>query len=70
MDCPGEFFGLVGMLSPITKQAYASHNKKLYDSSLKESEASFATAVAELLIGASEGDVIDIAITCDGTWAR
>ena len=65
------FCGLMGMLPPITKRAYASHNKKLYDSSLKEREAAFAAAAAaELCIDASEDDVIDITITCDGTWAR
>ena len=61
------FCGLMGTLPPITKRAYASHNKKLYDSSLKEREASFAAAAAELRIDASEDDVIDITITCDGT---
>ena len=64
------FCGLMGMLPPITKRAYASHNKKLYDPSLKEREASFAAAAAELCIDASEDDVIDITVTCDGTWAR
>ena len=63
------FCGLMCMLHPITKRAYASHNKKLYDSSLKEREASFAAA-AELCIDASEDDVIDIIVTCDGIWAR
>ena len=58
----------MGMLPPITKQAYASHNKKLYDSSLKEREASFSAS--EIRIDASEDDVIDITVTCDGTWAR
>ena len=38
------FCGLMGMLPHSTKQAYASDNKKLYDSSLKEREASFAAA--------------------------
>ena len=63
------FCGLMGMLPHSTKQAYASHNKKLYDSALKEREASFA-ATAELRIEASEDDIIDITVTCDGTWAR
>ena len=63
------FCGLVGMLPPITKRAYTSHNKKLYNSSPKAREASFAAA--ELRINASEDDVIDITVTtCDGPWAR
>ena len=64
------FCGLIGMLPPITKRAYASHNKKLYDSSLKEREASFAAAAAELCIDASEDGVIDITVTCDCTTDR
>ena len=56
------------MLPPITKRAYALHNKKLYDFSLKKREASFAAA--ELRIDASEDDIIDIAVTCDSTWSR
>ena len=64
------FSGLMGMLPPISQPAYSSYNKKLLVVSQKEREASCSAAIAELCKDVPEDDIVDITISCDGTWAR
>ena len=63
------FCGMMGMLPPVSQRAYTTQNKKLFAASGEEREASFADA-AELRKDAPEDQVLDVTMTCDGTWVR
>ena len=60
----------MGMLPPVSQRAYTTQNQKLFVASGEEREASFADAAAELRKDVPEDQVLDITVTCDGTWAR
>ena len=60
----------MGMLPPVSQRVYTTQNQKLFVASGKEREASFADAAAELRKDVPEDQVLDITVTCDGTWAR
>ena len=63
------FCGMMGMLPLVFQRAYTTQNQKLFVASGEEREASFADA-AELRKDVPEDQVLDITVTCDGTWAR
>ena len=58
------------MLPPVSQRAYTTQSKKLFVASGGVQEASFADAVVELRKDVPEDQVLDITVTCDGTWAR
>ena len=64
------FCGMMGMLPPVSQRAYTTQNQKLFVVSGEEREATFADAAAELRKDVPEEQVLDITVTCDGTWAR
>lgn len=64
------FCSLMGLSAPTTAPAFSVHNKKLEAVCQRERECSFAAAAAELRKDAAEDEVVDIQVTCDGTWAR
>ena len=64
------FCGMMGMLPPVSQRAYTTQNQKLFVASGEEREASFADAAAELRKDVPEDQVLDITVTCEGTWAR
>ena len=64
------FLGVIDMLPPVSQRAYTTQNQKLFVASGEEREASFADAGAKLRKNVPEDQVLDITVTCDGTWAR
>ena len=51
-------------------KTYNIQNQKLFVAWGEEREASFAYAAAELRKDVPEDQVLDITMTCDGTWVR
>ena len=55
---------------PVSQRAFATQNNKFFVASDEKREVSFADAAAELMKDVTEDQVLDITVTCDGTWAR
>lgn len=66
------FCGMMGMPPPISGSNYSIHNKKLKVACDAEREVSQSAAASHLrkTIGAKEDEVVDVKVTCDGTWSR
>ena len=64
------FSGVMGMLPPVCAQAYTSHNKKILEASRELVSLNFVAAAAELCVGARDGELFDVKVTCDGTWSK
>ena len=64
------FCGMMGMLPPVSQRPYTTQNQNLFVASGEEREVSLAGAAAELRKGVPEDQILDITVTCDGTWAR
>ena len=62
------FSGVMGMLPPVCAQAYISHNKKILEASRELVSLNFAAA--ELRVGARDDELVDVKVTCDGTWSE
>ena len=59
-----------GHVASVSQRAYTTQNQKLFVASGEEREASFVDAAAELRKDVPEDQVLDITVTCAGTWAR
>ena len=66
------FCGLMDMLPPVTSHAYNELNSSLSDASKATASDNMRAASAYLhhLRGADPDTVLDIAVTCDGTWSK
>ena len=66
------FCGLMDMLPPIVGSSYGVHNRSLADASMKAGRESMLAAHAHLhqLKASPPTSVIDMAVTCDGTWSK
>ena len=66
------FCGLMDMLPPVTAVSYSEHNKRLAEVSVEKAQENMLTAAAYLhqLHGVSTTELLDIAVTCDGTWSK
>ena len=54
----------------MSKPSYSSHNEKIAAAMSLEHEAQFSAAAALLRKDASQDEIVDIRVTCDGTWSR
>ena len=64
------FTAMIGMLPPASKPSYSSHNEKIAAATSLEHEAQFSAAEALLRKDAAPSEIVDIRVTCDGTWSR
>ena len=66
------FFTKMDMLPPVWPSAFNLHNKAMSDASEKTALENMLAASVYLhaLHGAEPTEVVDIAVTCDGTWSK
>ena len=66
------FCAFMNTLPPVSPPCYSEHNQRILKAFLAEAEASQKAAASQLhkLQGCSEGEVIDVAVTCDSTWSK
>ena len=64
--------GVMGLPPPVSSKSYSEHNNFLRKYTQEICEESFRSASAQLrqLQGAGPDDVVDVTVTCDGTWSR
>jgi hypothetical protein len=66
------FCGLMDMLPPVTMKSFTEHNHALADAAVATATENMNAASAHLhsLRGVDPETVLDIAVTCDGTWSK
>ena len=64
--------GVMGLPPPVFPKCFTEHNLIIHKIVQEVCEESFRSASAQLhrLQGADPDDVIDVTVTCDGTWSR
>ena len=64
--------GVMGLPPPVFPKCYSEHNSMLQQITYKVGMKSCRSASAQLhrLQGADPDDVVDVTVTCDGTWSR
>lgn len=67
-----KFSAVMNMPGPVAKKSFATHVNQIACVSQQVAEAKMEKAVKEVraLNDATEGEIVDIAVSCDGTWAR
>ena len=67
-----KFCAVMNMPGPVAKKSFATHVKQIACVSQQVAEAKMEKAVKEVraLNDATEGEIVDIAVSCDGTWAK
>ena len=63
---------MMDMLPPLTSNVYNKYNQHICNMALKEAEENMCAASAHLhrLSGVAPDQVLDCAVTCDGTWSK
>ena len=66
------FCGVMDMLPPVTAHAYSSHLSVLAEASVQAAADNMRAASEYLhsLLGATPEEVVDVVVTCDGTWSK
>ena len=66
------FCGMMGMPPPISANHFSTHNQKLKVACNQEREANMSVAAALIRknANAKEDEIVDVRVTCDGTWSR
>ena len=64
------FTAMIGMLPPVYKPSYFSHNGKNAAAMSLEREAHFSATATLLRKDAARVEIMDIHVTCEGTWSR
>ena len=66
------FFGLMDMLPPVTPRSFNIHNRALAEASMSAAMDNMIAASDYLhhLHGVDSDEILDIKVTCDGTWFR
>ena len=64
------FTAMSGMLPPVSKPSYSSHNEKITAAMSLERETQFSAAATLLWKDAAPEEIVDIRVTSDGTWSR
>ena len=66
------FCAVMDMLPPLTRASYSEHNSHIHDESTAEAVASQQAASMHLhnLNGVPHEEVLDVCVTCDGTWSK
>ncbi len=64
--------GVMGLSPPVTSKSYSTHNSILqkFVHNVRVESCRSASEQLRRLQGADPGDVIDVTVTCDGTWSR
>jgi len=67
-----KFCAVMNMPGPVAKKSFTTHVKAIARVSQQVAEAEMQKAAKEVraLNNAEEDEVVDIAVSCDGTWAR
>ena len=67
-----KFCGIMGLPPPITDHAFMEHKSDSLAAAVEESVESRRVAAQELhrMNDMSNDDILDIPVTCDGTWAK
>ena len=70
--CLQSFCGPMDILPPVVAHSYKQFNKQLAQHSKEVAASNMLAASAHLdhLHGAKSIDIIDVAVTCDGTWSN
>lgn len=65
------FFGMMDMLPPVSTRSYMVHNNALAASmSIAKDNMIAASEYLHFLNGVQPLDILDVKVTCDGTWSR
>lgn len=66
------FCGMMDMLPPVVGSAFMVHNQSLAECALKVATDNMINASNHLhrLKGVNPNDILDVKVTCDGTWSR
>jgi hypothetical protein len=66
------FFGIMNMLPPLSPRSYMKHNQALATASMSAANNNMIAASDYLhrLHSVEPSDVLDVRVTCDGTWSR
>ena len=66
-------FGMIDLPMPVSKNAYMTHNQEIEKQAKLQAENSMARAreeVRRLYDSESDDDVVDVLVSCDGTWQQ
>ena len=63
---------VMNMAGPVAKKSFVTHVKQIACGSQQVAEAEMEKALKEVraLYDATKGEIVDIAVSCDGTWAK
>ena len=64
------FSGIIGVAPPITSKHYGTYNQRLGDATDPMREANMSAVASCLRKYAAPDEVIDVIVTCDGTWSK
>jgi len=66
------FFAMLDLPSPVARCTYSLYIKNILDGSVSAAEKSMEGARKQVreLAGASSDEIIDVLVSCDGTWQR
>ena len=64
------FTGLMGMHPPVSASNFSTHNKRLKEATDKVCAANQSAAAKHLRKDAAADEIVNVQVTCDGTWAR
>ena len=64
------FTAMIGMLPPVYKPSYFSHNGKIAAAMSLVREAHFSATATPQRKDAARVEIVDIRVTCDATWSR
>ena len=62
--------GMMGIAPPITSKHYGTYNQRLRDATDPVREANMSAVASCLRKDADPDEVIDVMVTCDGTWSK
>ena len=67
-----KFCSVMNMPGPVAKKSFTTHVKAIARVSQQVAEAEMQKAVKEVrdINKAEEDEIADVAVSCDGTWAR
>ena len=66
------FCGVMGLPPPVTSKSYSEHNSRIHTISNEMCLESYRSASVQLhrLQGAEPTGVVDVTVTCEGTWSK
>jgi len=66
------FCGMMDMLPPLGSTSYSEYNRRISRVSMEEATKNMLAASEQLhcLHGVEPDELLDCAVTCDGTWSK